>query len=463
MKTNAYRIFTGVVYFALVFLVHSLFQNNKIYEKSIDRVTLNYVNENGEIKQGKTPYKSIVSENMLHWDAIIFNKIKQNGYDTSGGDYIFASFPLFPLFWKATQASPLGISVLNILIFIISLAILFASFFHDLSKKNAFWGFIILTAFPTVVPFMIPYSESLFLLFVSVALWGIVKKIYWIYFIGFMLASATRSVVVILLFAFLCTELLFFIQHKKLPLFMREVVVKTAPVVCGTFLASAFQLLYGSGSMLKFIDAQKYWGSSFAIPTTLSDWSVEGFGINMAISIMIVLPLLVFLLVQLLSSFKTKEKSGYNSLFTANASEQKKYLFLLSGIYIAGVFFFILFFRNGCLYGIYRYAASTPFFYVFLLCLHEHLISSVQRIAIFLIWALTFFISIKVLENVSYAPEWNFSDLGFFLFSFGILLWIIPPKHNAIKLPLVFVYILLSATWCSFLYNMFLSNAWICT
>jgi hypothetical protein len=61
----------------------------------------------------------------------------------------------------------------------------------------------------------------------------------------------------------------------------------------------------------------------------------------------------------------------------------------------------------------------------------------------------------------NYSASWNFSDLGFFLFFFQIAFFIFTKMISNNWAVAVFAF--LTALWTSYLFSMFVSNAWIFT
>ncbi len=96
------------------------------------------------------------------------------------------------------------------------------------------------------------------MLTVSIGLYGFVKKKYWSFFTGFLLASLTRSSFTFLLLSILGAEIFFFIQHKNLRTAVKNTLLRIAPLLTGTALVSSIQYYRNSGSFFKFIEVQKY-------------------------------------------------------------------------------------------------------------------------------------------------------------------------------------------------------------
>lgn len=193
-----------VLYFALVLCVHLLMQNNDVhylfrkilptYEVSLDE------SWNKTITNSNKPFEKITSEKMTVWDGSHYNFIKEEMYSDIKN---FAYYPLFPLFWKATGLSTLGISLLNIFLFALGMWVMFKIFADNLSWKHL----LFLLCVPYMVIFMMPYSEALYFVFIALGLYGILKEKYWFYFFGFIFASMTKSSSLLFVILFLCLEI----------------------------------------------------------------------------------------------------------------------------------------------------------------------------------------------------------------------------------------------------------------
>ena len=73
------------------------------------------------------------NETLQNWDADWFHSIKSSGYLLINGERSnVAFFPLFSYLWRFSYLNATGISILNIGILILSLAILFHKTHHSL-------------------------------------------------------------------------------------------------------------------------------------------------------------------------------------------------------------------------------------------------------------------------------------------------------------------------------------------
>ena len=400
----------------------------------------------------KKPYSQVNSINIINWDAVHYKFIKENGYnvDKAGGDYIFAFFPLFPFIWRILNLPSLGIIFLNYIFFAISLIILLKLF----TDKNKFFHYLLISlCLPSIIIFFIPYSEATFLIVVSIGVYGFVKNKYWLFFIGFFLASITRPAYTILGLAIISTELIYFIKEKKIVTTLKNIIFRLMPLIFGMIAVIIIQYLQGSKSIFKFIEVQKYWDNTLKIPTRIADWSHEGFAINIGVIVLIFFPLVYSVIKDIIKSLRDKN----NSIVI---TEKHNYLLVLSAIYIIGATLFILLFRGGSLHCLFRFTLCTPFAYILLFKAHEYIkISNKSKVIIFYSLA---FICILLLSTIGYSRRWNFSDFGILLMISTAYLWLFQERYNYRFYKILLVIILyFNILWTTYLFNSYINNSWI--
>jgi hypothetical protein len=429
------------------------FQNESIYNKSLGLVSKNWVNENGERKLVQQPFSPLTNENIIHWDANHYNQIRQYGYDQEkcGGDKIFAFFPLFPYLWSISQLPPIGMIFLNYLLFSISILILLRSISPT---ANHLQYAALSLSMPSIIIYLIPYTEATFMFCVSLAIAGHIKRSYLLYFLGLLLASITRPSSSILVIAMLCAEMFFLVKHKNLKQAIQKACLRTLPLFVGIAVVSLFQLSQGSGSLFKFIEVQKYWDNVLSVPRKLGDWSHEGFAINLGVLFLIFAPLILFIVPRFFSGI-TKPKEGLDYQST------KDYLIVLSVFYLIGNTLFIILFRGGSLHCLFRFTLCSPFFHMLLFGLHEHFhtIASKKRLIIF---SLLSILCLLTLNFSSYSSDWNFSDFGIFILIASMAVWLFQEKLTFRVFNWVqFILVIVNLIWTSYLFNSYLADSWI--
>ncbi len=448
MKNN-FIILASV--FLGLWLVYILFQNEQIYNYSLRLITKNWTNQNGERKLVEKPFEKITNENLIQWDGVHYKFIKENRYNIAkaGGDYIFAFFPFFPLLWDLTHLSPIGIVILNYILFSIGLLILTRALnFPDQLQL------LLSLSFPGLVCFLIPYTEATFMIASAIGIYGLLKNRYWVFFLGFTIASMTRPSITILFLSFFTVESILLMQHRKVGAYINSLAKNITPLVIGTLSVSIYQLYYHSNSLFKFAQVQSLWGKKLGIPHQIIDWSHEGFGMNIAVFSFVFIP--TILLFYKISKKIIGEKEGAEV-------DKTTYLILLSAIYMIGSTFYILLFQNGCLNGYFRYTQCTPFFFLLILLTFNYIKeqSFQKRVITF---SILFGLGILNLTIIPYSNRWNFSDTGFFIFSMAFLLWALQDKRDSLiyKVALTGLMII-NLVWTSFLFNTYISNGWIFT
>ncbi len=430
-------------------------QNENIYTKTFGIVANNWQNIDGVIQHVPIPFQKLTNDNYIQWDAKLYSLIKTYGYDMekSGGDYIFAFFPLFPVIWKLSSLPPIGILFLNFLLLSFSIIILLRIFS---TKKLYFRYAIIALSFPSIVIFLIPYSEATFFLMITIGIYGLVHRKYWIYFIGLLLASMTRPSYTFLVLAILILELFFLIIHKGWKVFLKNTFFRILPLLIGTSLVSLIQLFYGSGRLFKFIEVQKYWQNILSIPHNLRDWSHEGFAINLGVIFLIFVPLIVVIIYFLRQRFVKRRLNDFPEY-----DNLKHYTIVLSMLYIIGNTLFVIFFRGGSLHCLFRFAMCNPFFYILLFTTFEYLKDFSLKFRLYSICLLSI-MSILILGIAGYSRHWNFSDFGIFVFIGILSIWLFQDMSGKkiYKIGLFIVYVF-NLIWTAYLFNMYISNGWI--
>jgi len=137
---------------------------------------------------------------LANFDGVHYLLIAQQGYM----QYEQAYFPLYPLlinilnplFLKNTLLTSLVISNVSFLIGLIILSRVLSDY---LKKNQRFWLYAFLLSFPTSFFFGAVYTEGLFFLFLTLVIYGLSKKNYWLVIVGAFFASLTRLIGVFLI------------------------------------------------------------------------------------------------------------------------------------------------------------------------------------------------------------------------------------------------------------------------
>lgn len=429
-------------------------QNSTIYSSTLGKVALTWQNEDGARTLVEKPYEKLTNDNYIQWDAVHYFKIKNEGYKAEGvgSDYIFAFFPMFPLIMKIVSLPPIGIFFLNYLFFSLSILLLLKLFS---SPKNYFFNTMISLSLPSIIIFLIPYTEATYMLMVSIGIYGFVRKKYWIFFLGFLFASLTRPSFTFLLLSIIGAEFFFFIHHKNVVKSLKNTFLRISPLVLGTLTVSVIQYTQGSGSWFKFVEVQKYWQNILSIPHNLRDWSHESFGINIGVIFLLFSPFLVLFFQLFYRQIKK------NSQRITEYSSAKDYLLILSIIYLIGNCLFILLFRGGSLHCLFRFTLCSPFFYLLLYIAFDYLRNTPLNFRFFAFSSLSI-LSIFILGLTNFSTYWNFSDFGLFVFIGSLAFWLFQDvKYNPIFRVGMFVLLLTNVVWTTYLFNTYIIDGWI--
>jgi len=457
LKLNIIGIFCAIL-FGIVFIS---FQSETIYNHTLGLVSINYERSgtwnDWKIQKVKKPYLSAENDNFLQWDAAIYYSISKRMYiaeEAQYGKVRAAFFPMFPLIWKITHLSPRLISLFNYVIFIFSISLL-VTYLLPKNEYLKLTSYIVLITLPTSVIYMIPYSESLFLLFMTIASIGIIKKNYLLYFIGILFLSMVRPATLFVLLAIVSAEIFVNIYKPKAS-FLKSILLKSIPFFIGYSIVLLIQYM-SSSSWTAYLDAQKYWSGGIQKISGISDWSIEGFGLNTFSVFFVTIPALMFIL-YLVVRFLLKKNIQFN------LSENKSYLFLVSLFYLAGIFIFTILTSGGNLHSFFRFTMCSPCFYIAISIVIAYL-PNIKSISSNLTLGLMFVLLCLFLFNVDVGgTKFDFSYLGILLLTLTFV-YIVNRRFISVKfdLALLALILILNTIWNTYMLNIFFCNGWIFT
>jgi len=457
-------ILSVFVFSISVFIYFSL-QHPVIYTTSLGRISSNYCNNKGEIVQVKKPYEKIEYSNMYRWDAQLYKTIGDDGYARENVQINerFAFYPLFPFLWKISGIDSPLIFILNYFLFVIALILLSEAVKEKNTPDNLF-TFLLAILLPPVVICYLPYAESLFILSLVIAICGLVSRKYWLFFAGALAFSMTRPAVVIFIFALVLTDLRYFLIHRKFYFFLREVILKILPFIAGFILVTLIQYGYSS-SWTAYFEALTFWPSESGLFNKITDWSIEGFGMTVFAIFFLATPCLIYSVVWGSKVFrKDQENIKVISLFSGDRMWIKQYLFDVSVLFTVGNLAYTFLTSGNVLNGFYRYTMSVPTFYIILFLLPERIGTKTllqKSVAVILCLAA----AIIFLAKVAYGDDrFRFQYMGMYL-SIIIFLFIVFEHYMSfpVKVVLLILLLLSCLTWHSYLFNMYISDAWLFT
>jgi hypothetical protein len=462
-------ILISVFIFGLV--VFKLLQNDLIFRNTLGRIAITYYNASdansnvaeADIIKTKRSFTSFDELNFIHWDVQFFKYISENSYgkdNTWPGIGTYAFSPLFPFIWRVSHLPAKYIALLNYLLFGFSIIILSSLFLSpdDFKTADRICLFALALTLPSVFSFYLPYCESTYIFTMSIAILGLIKNKYWLFFIGMIAFTLSRPSFVIFAPAFICSDVYFFILNKNLKLFLKESGLKLLPILIGVFITFYIQYLNSGSFFTMFRIHSQFWGHGFQLPVTITDWSTEGYGMNIFTICCIVVPSFLLVFFYFLKNAKGTKHPPI-SLFSKESN--KEYLFVLSVIYFAGSFLFVALTQGGNLNGLHRYVFASPFFYVFFFILIRK-IKTFHLKYVLATLAPMALLGYLLLIHGPYQHKITFLDMGYFLMAFTMVYFIgFYAWRPRIKIILLLLIICCNTLWLCYLYNHFLNNAFI--
>lgn len=454
---------TIVLLFCIIFI--SL-QQPAIYGNTLAKISHNYErvsSENGfSILWTKKPYVQITEQNSYHWDGKLYRILRDSLYANT--DHFakerLAYYPMFPLIWKITLIDSTLIFIFNYLLFVSGLLIL--AFLLMERNTTTLLTFSVALLLPSAIVYYLPYAESLFLFTFALAVAGLMKKKYWLFFISAFAFSMIRPASQIFFFALIAADFRYFFQHRQVVFFFRELIKKILPLGLGIFTVVLMQRA-ASGSWNAYFEADSLWVTRRGFFNPISDWSYEGFGMTVFAILFLAIPCVIYSVSWGLKTF-TKNESIPTSLFSGNELWIKAYLFNTAVLFIAGNLLYTFLHSGNEVNGFYRYTMSVPSFYVILFLIGkriETLSLKTKLLAFFscIVGMIIFFSLVYYGES-----RFRFSYSGLYL-SICFLLFLIIEPHVSTKNKIVLLLALLlpALIWHSYLFNMYLCNGWIYT
>ncbi len=444
-STLIFSLSSIFLFFILVFGLHILLQRESVY-MPLKNIFPTYdvsfdENYSKSVSLSDKPFEKISSEKMTVWDGSHYDWIKKTNYEREKD---FAYYPLFPFFWKATGLSTLGISILNIFLFAIGMFFMLKIF----KDKLSFSGVLLLLCVPYMVIFMMPYSEALYFIFIAFGLFGIIKEKYWIYFLGFLFASMTKSSSLLFVILFLCLEGLYAFNHRDIVLFFKRFLKAILPVVLGMFLVMCFQYLMGAPSFFQSIISQRYWGKYLSLPELpFSFWSNEGRSIIVPFLYLYFLPMLVVLAREFVLFLRKKQDYVF---------DKWKYVRLICILFLVGNVFTALFTQHGGLYSLARYLLATPFFVFLLFDTFAKNRNNLSQILCLSIGLITIILCKDYFTKIDFFGTYLVVITSFMAFFHRRI-------TSKLLYPLLVIIALMNVCWTAYMFNCFLLDGWIFT
>ncbi|MFN8207837.1 MAG: hypothetical protein U0T82_10590 [Bacteroidales bacterium] len=451
---------SGILYILVVAGIFSILQNESVYNNTLGKISSTERRANGDIQTVKAPFLHITPENLRHWDAPHYERIKDTGYWMGKEDrnYLFAFYPGFPLVWKILGLDIRWICLFNYLLYISGLVILFSVFLRHLNSSQQLILFLLLISLPSTVVFLIPYSEAVFFFLISLGIWAYMKDKVWLLFPSIMFATMTRRASFLLIGASLAAVIIMFIRHRNSRLLIYDLLTLVFPILAGTFCISIIQYLAGSGSFFSFIRVTGSFSQKLGLPTGIYDWSHNSFPMNIGVLFIFIPLVIAHLGLFLWQSIKHNQQQIQDS-----RTHKKIVLSLLSCWYSIAAIAFILLYQGGILNSTFRGILCTPFFFICLIFMRESEYHFRTNFILFILFTALGLIIFLTAPYTSNTFRFGYLSLPMLIICVGI--WLV---HRKMELKSGIIigslgWIFLSATLVSYLFDIFLGNGWIYT
>lgn len=441
-------LITSSIFTTGVVLCHYALEQEGVYRK-VSGIVKTYERIDADdgtwyAKKVEKPFSIPSNTNMLSWDASHYDEIQKHLYNPEKiwiGNFAF--FPLFPLLWRITHLSPIGISILNYILFCTGLFLLISCF----RPRPPLWMLLLVFCPPMVVIYMIPYSEALFFICVTIGLYGLFHKKHWVYFAGFALGAMTRSAGNILVVAWIIADILAALHNKcSFKQTLCNIGRHLAPIVTGVAAVIIFQHLRGAEHWFQYVIAQGEWGKSLSLPSwPLSDWSRESKSVSHPLIFILTVPALIWLAMTFINGFQNK-----------TPFDERKTVRCLSLLFFIGNVLLALLTQHGCMYSQARLLSCTPFFTFLLLDMATTEQKPFWRYTLATTLTVTFILYLKTFLAIDF--------LGFtIIILIAVLVFFNRQFDRHVRNTILGATLLLNIFWTAYLLNCFLTNGWIFT
>jgi len=292
---------------------------------------------------------------LLQWDAGMYQSIVQNGYEYNPPNHANSGwYILFPWIWQLSHTGPLGISIINYVLYAIGFALL-AGLYNIGTRDKLIWltipfSFIMLT----------PYAEATFFVCGSLALAGIARNNRLLTWLGLFTLALTRANALFLFPALLAAELLAHPREKWYRCLVPYLVNYALPLTAGTAFFVIYQYEKVKIWFVYFTYQQEFQGHKFGWPV----WPLSNFNgprtmwLNAGAIFVCFLSLILLIRQAIL-------------WLARNRVEVDKVFVVSLGFFVVTLYktlFYNPIWGSGStlIFGMARYVLATPFFCVFL-------------------------------------------------------------------------------------------------
>ena len=365
----------------------------------------------------------------LNWDAMHYDTIRREAYTTG----MVAFFPLFPFTWKLLHAGPIGVSIFNGLLFIVSFSWLAEAF--RISVKIL----LLLASGSSLIFMFLPFSEAMFFFTTAMLLVGLKKNHRWLIWSGIFFSGLVRPVATIFIPSILLLHFLFTSKEERKNL---DLLLQTG--ICLLSLLIVFALQYvQTGDPLAFVHVQRGWGNYLRLPSMpLNSWAgglilrLDALSFFFGISAAIVL------------AWVTLHKNAVQQ-----QAMTRPVLFSVS--YLAFLSFIILFTRGGILNSLNRYLFCSAFFVIAMNDFLSRKIFSARNVLILLVGSGLFWLLFGSYVHIQTLLKFEFLSLYLFL------LFTTTSSNMILKNTSYYLVMACNIFFLFFFYHRFLSGGWV--
>ncbi len=287
----------------------------------------------------------VYSFDFKYFDSLHYGSIAKNGY--SG--FLVAFFPAFPALWHVIGTSELGVCLINSILFVISYSYLCYAYSFSRYQQIAF------LTIPSIVFCFLPYSESLFFFFSTMAI-AFLKKNWFVPFcIALFFCSITRPISFVFIPAIFLT---FLLSNDSIITRITKTTLSSFSILFGLILVFWIQKIQIGKWFTFFTEQENGWGNKFQVPQfPLSSWAGDFIVLYDGLALWACLICGVAFMLLLINPNRN------------NTSLDTVRLLCLS--ITAGTGILILFTRGGYLFSLNRFVFTSPFFIISLKYLSE--------------------------------------------------------------------------------------------
>lgn len=385
------------------------------------------------------------NDNIVRFDAYWYYSIVNEGYTyVPGVGNNMAFFPLFPIIWYYSDLTPLAISGINYIVFIVGFIYLFKG------EKMPVSLLLMFISFPSFIFFALPYSESFFFLFCSFIVVGLRKKNEKILYIGLFCSSLVRSVCMIFVPALILCEIFNFKDIVSRKEKVIKLTYRLLASLSGFFVASAYMGIK-SGKWFYFIEIQKYWLRSWGmikLPfTTFSPERILGID---AITLMLGILAIYLSIKWSIHFYGTLRKKISETCFPDQSILFSA--FFIAGMTILDAFFTRYVYNSSSLWSINRHIMCTPFAMVFIIYLYnQYEPKRNEKLGLCVLF----------ISSVFFTGIFKYLNLNVFIFFILFFITLFTLKYKKTFNKYFFLYYVIAVFLQISLYRDFISNLWV--